>query len=94
VERAAPVCTTGWFVEPFSDLSAAFVFSGSPIRVTVLDRLTWYVLESCDGREESEIASRVATLGHDRVSAELARRLVADRLSVLRERGLVEAAAG
>jgi hypothetical protein len=82
-----PTQTTGWAIEPFADLSAAFVFFDNPVRLIVLDRLTWYVLTLCDGRSEYEIVAKVRSLGQ--VSA--AERLVANRLGILRDRGLLAA---
>ncbi len=91
----SPARTTGWEIEPFADMSAAFVFFHAPVRLIVLDRLTWFVLELCDGRSENQIAERVTALragardGHDGD----VRAIVADRLGTLRDRGLLETAA-
>ena len=35
-----PIKTSTWFLEPYADHSAAFVFSREPFGVSVLDRLT------------------------------------------------------
>ncbi|MCX4966445.1 hypothetical protein OHA98_16705 [Streptomyces sp. NBC_00654] len=79
-------------MEPFADLSAAFVFFVSPVRITVLDRLTWYVLEICDNRTEADIIAKVAALGTAN-TPDRARQIVKDRLQVLRDRGLLEVSA-
>lgn len=81
--------TGGWRAEPFADLSAAFVFFVSPVRIKVLDRLTWYVLELCQDRTESDIVEKVAALG----AAERAGKIVKGRVQVLRDLGLLEVSA-
>ncbi|MFI5533933.1 hypothetical protein ACIA8O_35890 [Kitasatospora sp. NPDC051853] len=80
--------TSGWILEPFADLSAAFVFFESPVRVAVLDRLSWYVLELCDGRPVAGITERVRALGLPG-GPERAGRVVAERLGTLRASGLL-----
>ncbi|WP_134765085.1 hypothetical protein [Nocardioides sp. 1609] len=91
-----PLHTSGWELEPFADMSAAFVFFHSPVRLVVLDRLTWFVLELCDGRSEEEIAERVMALRAGARGAGAGtegRAIVADRLATLRARGLLASAA-
>jgi hypothetical protein len=84
-----PVRTSGWEIEPFADMSAAFVFFDSPVRATVIDRLSWYVLELCDGdRSEIDIVSRFIEIAGT-VTRERAEVMVADRLRVLRRTGLL-----
>lgn len=85
-----PTQTTGWAIEPFADLSAAFVFFDDPVRLITLDRLTWYVLELCDGRTENEIVEKVHMLSQN--NTEVAAELVANRLGILRGRGVLAAA--
>lgn len=87
-----PAQTTDWAIEPFADLSAAFVFFNNPVRLIVLDRLTWYVLELCDGRSEQEIADKVGSLGKAASGADSVAKIVTDRLGVLRDRGLLAVA--
>lgn len=87
-----PHRTDGWRIEPFADLSAAFVFFTSPLRIAVLDRLTWYVLELCDGRTVGAIVEKVRSLGGAAMGAR-AEDIVDERLCVLRDRGLLEGVA-
>jgi hypothetical protein len=84
-----PERTDDWELEPFADASSAFVFFNSPLRVTVLDKLTWYVLELCDGRSESQIVARVAGASRTEPGRARAAAIVTDRLAVLRRQGLV-----
>jgi hypothetical protein len=91
MEEGTAVRTSGWELEAFADKSAAFVFTRTPIGVMVLDRLSWLVLELCDGRANDAIVSRVASiLGADR--APMAKRVVEGRLAQLSARGLVRLA--
>lgn len=84
-----PIHTVGWELEAFADTTAAFVFTRDPIGVTVLDRLTWLVLELCDGRPRSAIVDSVTkVMGAG--SAEIAARVVDQRLGTLALRGLVD----
>jgi hypothetical protein len=59
VNDGVPRKSKGWQVEPFSDMSATFLFSSSPVRICVLDRLSWWIYELSDGRTEEEIAAHV-----------------------------------
>ncbi len=86
-----PERTRDWELEPFADMSSAFVFLNNPLRVTVLDKLTWYVLELCDGRSETDIVARVAAQSRTSQGQAKAAGIVADRLRVLRRQGLVTA---
>ena len=83
--------TSGWDLEPYADLSAAFVFVREPFGVSVLDRLTWYVLELCDGSTREAVVERVAAVMG--AGPEQAGQVVDSRLAVLFRRGLVERAA-
>jgi len=79
-----------WYIEPFSDMSAAFFFSSDPFRVCVLDRLSWWIYELADCRSEVEIAAHVANVSSGRIGeGEEAQSFVRDRLDSLRLRGLV-----
>lgn len=83
---AAPVRTSGWELAPYADNSAAFVFSSAPIGVRVLDRITWFVLELCDGRTAGAILERAqSVLGSGTAALEL----VEGRLQTLAAGGLV-----
>ena len=86
--------TSTWFLEPCADHSAAFVFSREPFGVSVLDRLTWYVLELCDGRSAEAIGERVAGLLGDRATREQVATLVDRKLDLLGRHGLITAEAG
>lgn len=84
-----PTRTSGWEIEPFADMSAAFAFFDSPVRATVIDRLSWYVLELCDGhRSENDIVSRLLEIA-GAMTPERGEAMVADRLRVLRQTGLL-----
>lgn len=78
--------TSGWELEPFADGSAAFVFATEPPGISVLDRLTWYVLELCDGSPITQIEDRVAGVAQGLRDA---RTVARARLRTLEERGLV-----
>ncbi|MEI2774832.1 MAG: hypothetical protein V9G19_02450 [Tetrasphaera sp.] len=64
-----PHRTPGWQLAPYADHSAAFVFSSAPVGVHVLDRLTWLVLELCDGRSAGEITEHARTVLGERPDA-------------------------
>ncbi|AGZ41948.1 hypothetical protein [Actinoplanes friuliensis] len=88
-----PIKTSTWFLEPYADHSAAFVFSREPFGVSVLDRLTWYVLELCDGRTPEGIRERVGALLGDRATGDQVGALVDRKLDLLRRHGLITAGA-
>ena len=80
----------GWQIEPFSDMSAAFLFSSAPARVCVLDRLSWWIYELADGRTETQIAEHVSATAPDKFGeGKGALPFVRSRLSSLRESGLL-----
>lgn len=54
--------TSGWEIEPFADMSGAFVFVRELLSVLILHPLTWYVLEMSDGRTVREVAARAAAV--------------------------------
>lgn len=84
---SVPRRTTGWDVEPFADLSAAFVFFEKPVRLVVLDQLTWYILELCDGRSADAVAQKLAEV--KKCAQSVASSAVTDRIATLRTRGLL-----
>lgn len=83
------VRTQGWDLEPYADLSAAFVFVREPFGVSVLDRLTWYVLELCDGVTREAVIERVAAVMGVDAGTERAARVVDSQLAMLRKHGLI-----
>ncbi|GAA0246877.1 hypothetical protein GCM10010492_53090 [Saccharothrix mutabilis subsp. mutabilis] len=83
--------TSGWELEPYADLSAAFVFVREPFSVSVLDRLTWYVLELCDGSPRDAVVQRLADVMG--AGPERAGQVVDSQVAMLRRHGLVERAA-
>lgn len=83
-----PRRTGGWELAAYGDNSAAFVFTSDPVGVSVLDRVTWLVVELCDGRTAGEIADRVAGVLGDTCGRD-ARLVVDRRLQGLAARGLI-----
>lgn len=81
--------TQGWDLEPYADLSAAFVFVREPFGVSVLDRLTWYVLELCDGTTREALIERMATVMGADAGSERVSRVVDGQLAMLRKHGLI-----
>jgi hypothetical protein len=83
------VRTHGWELEPYADLSAAFIFSEEPFGVSVLDRITWYVLELCDGATREAVIERMAKVMGAPAESGRVKSVVDGQLAMLRRHGLI-----